>query len=85
MQSVIRVNDRTTHGGYVLEGDSGVKFMGKEIACMMDKVSCPVHGETFIAEGDHIAKINGKPIALHGHRCGCGCFLISSLANAGKR
>ncbi|EFO2377525.1 hypothetical protein DRR48_07745 [Escherichia coli] len=34
---------------------------------------------------DEGSKINGKPVALHGHRCGCGCTLISSLPNAGKR
>lgn len=85
MKSVIRIYDKTTHGGTVLEGSSGVKFWGREVACLMDKVSCPVHGETFIAEGDEGSKINGRPIALHGHRCGCGCTLISSLPVAGKR
>ena len=85
MQCVIRINDKTTHGGTVLEGSSGVKFMGLEVSCLMDKVFCPLHGETYIIEGDETSKINGKPIALHGHRCGCGCSLISSLPNAGKR
>ena len=85
MKSVIRIYDKTTHGGTVLDGSSGVKFLGREVACLMDKVSCPVHGETFIAEGDEGSKINGRPIALHGHRCGCGCTLISSLPVAGKR
>ncbi|HDS9358799.1 TPA: PAAR domain-containing protein [Enterobacter chengduensis] len=85
MQSVIRINDKTTHGGTVIEGSSGVKFLGLEVACLMDKVTCPEHGQTFIAEGDEGLKINGKPVALHGHRCGCGCTLISSLPHAGKR
>lgn len=85
MPGIIRIGDKTTHGGTVLVGSSGLKFMGKEIACMMDKVSCPIHGTTFIAEGDTGSKCNGRPIALHGHRCGCGCTLITSLPNAGKR
>ncbi|MDY0929055.1 PAAR domain-containing protein [Enterobacter sp. CFBP8995] len=84
MKGIIRLGDATTHGGRVLQGSSGVKFMGKEVACLMDKVSCPQHGETKIIEGDAGSKINGKPIALHGHKCGCGCTLITSLANAGK-
>ncbi|QIU89832.1 PAAR domain-containing protein [Yokenella regensburgei] len=85
MLGVIRVGDKTTHGGTVVEGSSGVKFQGKEVSCLQDKVTCPKHGDTFIAEGDEGAKINGKPIALHGHKCGCGCTLITSLPNAGKR
>ena len=44
MQCVIRINDKTTHGGTVLEGSSGVKFMGLEVSCLMDKVFCPLHG-----------------------------------------
>ncbi|MFI8415932.1 PAAR domain-containing protein [Serratia sp. NPDC078593] len=84
MFGVIRVGDTTTHGGTVLEGSSGVQFMGKNVSCVGDKVSCPHHGETYICEGDEGAKINGKPIALHGHRCGCGCTLITSLSNAGR-
>jgi len=85
MQGVIRIFDKTTHGGTVLEGSSGVKFMGREVACLLDKVSCPLHGDTFITEGDEGSKINGRPVALDGHSCGCGCTLISSLPVAGKR
>lgn len=84
MLGVIRIGDKTTHGGTVIEGSSEVLFMGKEVACILDKVSCPLHGQTFIAEGDEGSKINGRAIALHGHHCGCGCTLITSLPNAGK-
>lgn len=85
MLGVIRISDKTTHGGIVLEGSSGVKFMGLEVSCLMDKVFCPIHGKTIIIEGDIGSRINGKPIALHGHLCGCGCTLISSLPVAGRR
>lgn len=85
MPGVIRVGDSTTSGGLVLQGSSGVNFEGKNVSCLMDKVSCPVHGDTYIAEGDEGSKINGKPIALHNSRCGCGCRLITSLPTAGKR
>lgn len=84
MLGVIRINDKTTHGGIVLEGSSGVKFMGLPVSCLMDKVYCPIHGNTYIVEGDVGSKINGKPVALHGHRCGCGCSLITSLPIAGR-
>lgn len=26
-----------------------------------------------------------RPMALHGHRCDCGCTLITSLPQAGRR
>jgi len=84
MQGIIRIGDKTTHGGTVLEGSSGIKFMGINVACIMDKVSCPLHGTTFISEGDEGSQYNGRAIALHGHRCACGCTLITSLPNAGK-
>lgn len=85
MSGVIRIGDTTSSGGKVLQGSSGVKFQGKEVSCLGDKVSCPVHGITSIVEGDESSKINGKPLALDGHRCGCGCRLITSLPVAGKR
>jgi uncharacterized Zn-binding protein involved in type VI secretion len=85
MYGVIRIGDATSSGGHVLQGSSGVMFQGKEVSCLGDKVSCSAHGITIIAEGDEGSKINNKPIALHGHRCGCGCSLITSLPCAGKR
>lgn len=85
MQGVIRIGDAISSGGKVLQGSSGVKFQGKEVSCFGDKVSCSAHGITTIAEGDEGSKINGKPIALHGHLCGCGCSLLCSLPNAGRR
>lgn len=85
MFGVIRIGDTTSSGGRVLQGSSGVIFQGKEVSCLGDSVTCPDHGMTSVAEGDEEAKINGKPIALHGHRCGCGCSLISSLPHAGRR
>lgn len=85
MPGIIRIGDTTSSGGKVLQGSSGVRFMGKEVSCLGDKVLCSAHGKTIIAEGDEGSKINGKPVALHGHRCGCGCRLITSLPNAGKR
>jgi len=85
MIGVIRIGDTTSSGGKVIQGSSGVRFMGKEVSCLGDKVICPVHGKTTIAGGDDGSKILGKPIALHNQRCGCGCYLSTSLPNAGKR
>ena len=84
MKGIIRVGDKTSHDGIVKTGGGGLKFMGKEVACKGDKVSCPRHGSTEISEGDESSKFNGKAIALHGHKCGCECTLMTSLPNAGK-
>ena len=40
------------------------------------------HNPTVIAEGHPTFKDNGVPVAFHGHRCACGCTLISSLPQA---
>lgn len=87
MRGVICVGDRLSSGGDVLTGARELKFVGREVACVGDEVICPLpgHGRNQISEGDTGSRCNGRPIALHGHRCDCGCTLISSLPNAGRR
>jgi uncharacterized Zn-binding protein involved in type VI secretion len=86
MQGVIREGDKLTSGGVVLTGASGMMFMGKPVACVGDKVLCPIplHGLNQIVEGDEGSKYQGRAIALDGHRCACGCALITSLPQAGR-
>jgi uncharacterized Zn-binding protein involved in type VI secretion len=86
MRGVIRVGDKLSSGGVVLSGNVGMTFMGRALACVGDKVSCPLpgHGVNAIAEGDLGSTYQGRAIALHGHRCQCGCTLISSLPQAGR-
>ncbi|MFH7092709.1 PAAR domain-containing protein, partial [Klebsiella pneumoniae] len=52
-----------------------------------DPVSCPIkgHGPTVIAEGHPTFSDHGIPVAFHGHRCACGCILLSSLPQARVR
>lgn len=85
MKNIIRINDKTTSGGKVLSGSTTMKFHGIGVARKGDPVMCPipVHGLTVIAEGHPTFKDNGVPVAFHGHRCACGCTLISSLPEAG--
>lgn len=84
MKGVIRIGDKSTGGGTVLSGSSKMKFGGVGAARLGDPVSCSVegHGQTVIAEGHPTFKDNGVPVAFHGHRCACGCTLISSLPQA---
>ncbi|MCE0828750.1 PAAR domain-containing protein [Buttiauxella sp. A2-C2_NF] len=84
MLNIIRKGDKTTHGGSVLTGSEKMKFGGIGVARKGDKVSCPVdgHGSTTIVEGNPNYLDNGIPVAFHGHKCACGCTLISSFAQA---
>lgn len=84
MRGLIRVGDKLSSGGEVVSASRGMSFMGRDVACQGDRVRCPAHGVSFIAEGDSGSKRNGRPIALHGHRCACGCTLMTSLPQAGR-
>ncbi|MDW2714465.1 PAAR domain-containing protein [Klebsiella pasteurii] len=87
MKGIIRTGDTHTGGGKVLSGSTNMKFGGIGVARLGDPVSCPIkgHGPTVIAEGHPTFKDHGVPVAFHGHRCACGCTLISSLPQATVR
>lgn len=85
MAGIIRVGDRHTGGGNVLAGSETRLFMGTAIARLADPVSCPKHGNNRIATATSGAFDDGVPVAQHGDLCECGCRLISSLPNSGRR
>ncbi|MEE1922946.1 PAAR domain-containing protein [Pseudomonas sp. 148P] len=78
MKPLIRLGD-TLHpyGGEVLQGRYDCD--GKPVACEGDRVRCNLHGLTAIAEGSSLMTMDDLPVALHGHRCNCGCSLVSSM------
>lgn len=80
-KGVIRLGDTTSHGGTVVSAAENLTIMGKPVARVGDKVSCPLpgHGSTAITEGDPEWVIDGKPVALEGHKTSCGATLVSSL------
>ena len=80
---VIRLGDPTTHGGTVVSATAGYIMFDKEVAALGDKATCPIpgHGTVVIVEGDPTWTVNGKNVALEGHKCSCGCSLISTLPN----
>ncbi len=84
MLEIVRIGDKTTHGGIVLTGSATMKFGGIGVARKGDKVLCPKegHGITTIVEGNPNYLDQGVPVAFHGHKCGCGCTLISSFSAA---
>lgn len=85
MRPFILVGDKTDHGGVVISGAPSADVNGRCIARAGDKVTCPKkgHGENQIVEGDPMMIIDGRPVALHGHRTACGAVLISSQKNSG--
>lgn len=79
MLPLVRMGDSLSpFGGEVLEGH--YEAFGKPVACVGDQARCDLHGFTRIKEGTSIATMDDMPVALDGHRCECGCQLVSSLA-----
>lgn len=81
----IRIGDRTSHGGVVIQGSPESVVDGKAIARVGDRVTCPKsgHGETtVIVSGDPTCIIDGQPAARHGDKTACGATLLSSQANS---
>ena len=83
MKHVIRLGDSTSHGGTVVGAADNFNIMGKNVARLGDKCTCPKrgHNNCVIVEGDPDWIIDGKPVALEGHKISCGAVLISSLPN----
>ncbi|MYN02902.1 PAAR domain-containing protein [Pseudoduganella sp. DS3] len=79
---VIRVGDKTSHGGEVLTGSSAFVLDGKGVARLGDTVSCPLHpSETTINSGSETYITDGRPTARDGDTTACGATLIASHAN----
>ncbi|MES3023918.1 MAG: PAAR domain-containing protein [Pseudomonadota bacterium] len=75
---VIRLGDKTSHGGAVLEASPHSDSGGIGIARLGDKASCPIHGSTTIASGDMTMLVDGKPVERNGDTTACGAQLIAS-------
>lgn len=82
MKSPIRKGDKLENGGEVTSGSPYMMFMGRPLARKGDAAICDQHANTTIDEGnEQFPDQDGKPVAMHYHRCACGCRLISSLQN----
>jgi uncharacterized Zn-binding protein involved in type VI secretion len=77
-QPLIRVGDKTSHGGEVMTGSANMIIDGKEVARLGDKVTCPTCGDTVIAVGSPTYITDGQPTARHGDTTACGATLIAS-------
>ena len=79
---LIRLGDKTSHGGVVIQASSESTVDGIGIARMGDKTVCPAHGSAPIVSGDSSLIIDGKPAARAGDKTACGATLIAGQQNA---
>lgn len=84
MPNVIRLGDPTSHGGEVISAAASEYLVdGIAVVCLGDMCSCPIpgHGVTAVIEGDASYIVEGKPVALAGHKAGCGAVLIATAGD----
>ncbi|WP_229214671.1 PAAR domain-containing protein [Duganella sp. HH101] len=78
-KAIIRLGDKTSHNGTVLEGHQDVIVMGKPAAGVGHKVSCPkCPGTHTIVEGAVTHTIMGISTAVEGMKTSCGATLVAS-------
>lgn len=79
-RGVIRLNDKTDHGGRVIEASSGTIVMGIQAALAGDMTQCPrCKGRFPIQPAGAGAKHEGRPYAYDNDVTACGARLLSSL------
>ena len=82
MSHIVRLGDRTDHGGYVIEGIPHTNLNGKPMVGKGNMVFCPLcKGEFPIIEGSDTYRVNGIPVALDGMKTACGASLIASASH----
>ncbi len=83
-KGLVLLGDKTTHGGTVISASSNFTVIGKKVALVGDKVSCPVagHGTNPIIEGSPKRSCNGRAVVVDGCKCQCGCLVVSSATNS---
>lgn len=77
---LIRLGDKTSHGGVVIEASGSSDSSHVGFARVGDKVACPQqgHGTCPIVTGDSTLIIDGKAAARDGDLTACGATLIAS-------
>lgn len=79
-RGVIRLGDKTSHGGQVISASSGTVVMGKAAALADDMTACPQCKGVFPIKPDGSgARHEGKAYAYSDDTTACGAKLISSL------
>lgn len=79
-KAIIRLGDRTSHGGVVVSAASSSTVEGVPPARVGDMTTCPIkgHGANPIVSGDSTCVVDGSPVAREGDMTACGAILIAS-------
>jgi uncharacterized Zn-binding protein involved in type VI secretion len=79
-RGVIRLGDKTTHGGTVISAQPTFKVLGKAVAVQGDLTVCPQCKGTFaIQSAGSECHHNGQAVAYDGDKAACGAELLSSI------
>jgi uncharacterized Zn-binding protein involved in type VI secretion len=79
-RGVVRLGDKTTHGGQVISAAQDFTVLGKRVAVEGDSTYCPkCKGKYPIQPGGGTRKHHGKWVAYDQDPTACGARLISSL------
>ncbi|WP_198119480.1 PAAR domain-containing protein [Massilia rhizosphaerae] len=79
-RGVIRLGDKTTHGGKVISAAQDFTVLGKRVAVEGDSTYCPrCKGRFSICPGGGTRKHQGKWVAYDQDLTACGAKLISSI------
>ena len=79
-RGVIRLGDKTTHGGEVISAAQDFTVLGKRVALEGDSTYCPrCKGKFAIQPGADARKHHGKRVAYDQDLTACGARLISSI------
>lgn len=80
---IVRMGDRTSHGGTVISGNMAWLIYAKAVARVGDLTVCPKCKGTFaIIEGADNLIGFGQAVARHGDKTACGAILIATQASA---
>lgn len=79
-KGVIRLGDKTSHGGSVISAATDLKYLGKCVALEGNQVVCPKCKGAFpIKAPGSERKHKGKRVAYDGDKAACGAKLLSSI------
>jgi uncharacterized Zn-binding protein involved in type VI secretion len=79
-RGVIRLGDKTTHGGEVISAAQDFTVLGKPVALEGDSTYCPkCKGKFPIQPSGSTRKHHGKQVAYDQDPTACGAKLISSI------
>ena len=79
-EGVIRLGDKTTHGGKVICAQPDFKALGKAVAVEGDLATCPKCKGIFpIQSASSERHHSGRSVAYDGDKTACGAALISSV------